>query len=153
MRKTWRSMRSLAVVALAATASACGRDEGERVPLGAARAATGEMSGTLSGAARAALDEGNAAFRARRYPDALAAYRRAAQQSPQDVAPLWGIQMAARALGDSALADSAVRRMGELSPGTPAATGRDPHAAPGSSSLPPDHPPLDRGTRPTPRAQ
>lgn len=151
MRKTWFSMRSLAVVALAATASACGRDDGERVPLGTARAAaTGETSGTLSGAARAALGEGNEAFRARRYPDALAAYRRAAQQSPQDVAPLWGIQMAARALGDSALADSAVRRMGELSPGTAPAAGRDPHAAPGSGSLPPDHPPLDRGTPPTP---
>lgn len=129
-------------LALAAVA-ACKNDEGERVPLGAEQP-EGTSSSTLTPEARAALADGNDAYRAQRYPDALTAYRRAAAQSPDDVAPLWGIQMAARALGDSALVDSVTARMRELAPASAPVAGQDPHAgAVGAPALPPDHPPVN----------
>lgn len=126
-------------------AAACSRDDGERIPLGGADTGTAAGAATLSPAARASLEEGNVAFRAKRYDDALAAYRRAASQSPNDVAPLWGIQMAARAMNDAALADSAVARMRELSPEAAPAAGQDPHASPvpaAGGALPANHPPV-----------
>lgn len=132
-----RSLRipSLAA-ALALTALGCSRDEGgERVPLGGTTS-----SATLSSLSREALNEGNTEFRAGRYAQALDAYRRAAAESPQDVAPLWGIQMAARALGDSALADSAVARMRAIAPEAAPVSGQDPHTG-GAGALPPNHPP------------
>ena len=134
MRRSAR-IPSLLAAALVLAATGCSRDEGgERVPLGASTSST-----TLSAQSRAALDEGNAEFRAGRYEQALDAYRRAAAESPQDVAPLWGVQMAARALGDSALADSAVARMRAISPEAVPASGQDPHAG-GAPALPPNHP-------------
>src|SRR5215472_5816225 len=63
----------------------------------------------LSPAAKAALDSGNAYYRARQYPDALAWYRRASQLAPAHAAPYYGIYMAASALGKKALADSALK--------------------------------------------
>lgn len=80
---------------------------------------------------RQALDRGNAAYRARDYQGALRAYRDAAAASPDNIAPYYGIQMAARALGNAALADSAMRRIRSMSSDT---SGADPHA------LPQDHP-------------
>ncbi len=62
----------------------------------------------LAGPARGALDRGNAAYRARSYTDALDAYRAAAAAAPGDAAPYFGIYMAATALHDSVLADSAM---------------------------------------------
>lgn len=63
---------------------------------------------TLAGPAREALDRGNAAYRARNYRDALDAYRTAAAAAPEDAAPYFGIYMAATALDDTVLADSAM---------------------------------------------
>lgn len=63
----------------------------------------------LAGPAREALDRGNAAYRARSYTGALDAYRAAAAAAPGDAAPYFGIYMAAIALHDTVLADSAMR--------------------------------------------
>lgn len=130
----------LFVAALAIAGTGCSReDEGPRVPLGSTPAA---QSSTLSELSRAALAEGNAEFRARRYEQALDAYRRAAAESPQDVAPLWGIQMTAKAMGNTTLADSAVERMRAIAPGAAPLTGQDPHAGVDTTkaALPPNHP-------------
>jgi hypothetical protein len=119
------------MLALAAlTVTACGREEGARVPLGEAAAAADSATlppnhppvgaagtasrSTLAPAAREAVDRGNAAFRAKRYEEALREYRAAALAAPEHAVPLYGIQMAARALGNSALADSAMRRLRAL---------------------------------------
>lgn len=56
---------------------------------------------------RAALDSGNVAYRAGRFDAALRHYRSAATAAPTAAAPRYGILMAARKLGDTALADSA----------------------------------------------
>lgn len=66
---------------------------------------------------RAQLDSGNAAYSSARYQEALRHYREAAQESPGVAAPWFGIQMAATALGNRALADSAQERVNALAPG------------------------------------
>jgi hypothetical protein len=72
-------------------------------PLGGATPAAPQ----LPPAARVALDSGNAAYRAKAYPQALAQYRAAAAAAPDEAAPYFGIYMAAMALHNRALADSA----------------------------------------------
>lgn len=62
----------------------------------------------LAPAARAALDSANAAYRAKHFSAALAQYRLAAAAAPDEAAPYFGIYMAALALHDRALADSAL---------------------------------------------
>jgi hypothetical protein len=62
-------------------------------------------------AARAALDSGNMAFKAKRYDIALAMYREAASKAPGHPAPLYGIYMAADKQGNKALADSAMAQV------------------------------------------
>ena len=110
-------------------ATACGKDDAApRVPLGAAGATTAATAGPM----HAALERGNAAFRARDYEGALRAYREAAAAAtPDNAAPYYGIQMAARAMGNTALADSAMTRIRAISGDS---IGADPHA------LPSDHP-------------
>ncbi len=84
------------------------------------RSATRGMPGSVSGmaagsvaapplpaAARQALDSANAAYRAKAYPQALTEYRAAAAAAPNEAAPYFGIVMAATALHESAVADSA----------------------------------------------
>jgi hypothetical protein len=104
-------------------------------PLPAAPHATPPAT-PLTADARAALQRGNAAMRARRYPEALAAYRAAALIAPHNAAPQFGIQMVARAIGDSALADSAARRLRALTPALPTRAG----GTAGPHALPPGHP-------------
>jgi hypothetical protein len=58
-------------------------------------------------ATRAALDAGNSAFRAKQYGIALSHYRLAAASSPGEAAPWFGVYMAAEAMHNPALADSA----------------------------------------------
>ena len=71
----------------------------------------------LPPAVRDALDRGSAAFRARQYDSARAAYRDAAARAP-DVAAAWfGVYMAERALGNVEAADSALARAREVAPG------------------------------------
>lgn len=120
-------------------------DRAGRVPLGTRETAAAVTAAeSLDANARTRLSQGNVAFRAKRYPEALGFYREAAAAAPRSAAPLWGIQMAARALGDSALADSAVAAIRARSPDPRAVPGSDPHGAPPRTrgALPPDHPPL-----------
>jgi hypothetical protein len=58
--------------------------------------------------ARPPLDSGNALFRRKAYSAALAQYRLAAQRAPEHAAPLFGIYMAAQAMNNPRLADSAL---------------------------------------------
>jgi len=113
-----RQRLAAAIVALA-TVAACTAKEGPKTPL--ARRAGLPMVDTspaaiannphtvLPPAAKAALDSGNADYRAHRYDAALAAYRRASALAPAHGAPYYGIYMAASALGQKALADSALK--------------------------------------------
>lgn len=68
-------------------------------------------------AVRAQLDSGNAAYSSARYEEALRHYREAARAAPGIAASWFGIQMAAGALGNRALADSARERIDALAPG------------------------------------
>lgn len=102
-----------AFVALAACSRA---KEAPKIPLEQMKAAqppaaTAATPDQLSGTARAALDSGNTSFRAGRFAAALASYRRAANDAPQSAAPYFGIYMAAKKLGNRALADSASREI------------------------------------------
>jgi hypothetical protein len=150
-----RRLSSLAIVLGLLAAIACkGSDEAGRVPLGdinatgntAAAGGAGGGGATLPPAVRAQLDSGNAAYRThRRYDVALRHYRAAAEMAPNHPAPFYGIWMAARALGRSAVADSAMSRIRTLSPRGAAvidSAPSDPHANPGAGrgKLPSGHP-------------
>lgn len=64
-----------------------------------------------------ALDNGNAAYRAGDYQEALRLYQQAVDMD-DDVAAAWfGVYMAQLALGNTAAADSAMTRAQELQPG------------------------------------
>ena len=133
-----RAIAILALASLTTISAGCSKDDSAaRVPLdqvGSQSGSQGPAGGTLSPEVRAALDRGNEAYRAKRYDEALAAYRDAAAAAPNEAAPYYGIQMAARALGRTALADSAEEKIRVLSPGSSSGGATDPHA------LPPDHP-------------
>lgn len=64
--------------------------------------------GDLSPEAHAALDSGNASFRAKRYADALAQYRLTAKRAPGDPTALLGMYMVAQATKDARLGDSVI---------------------------------------------
>jgi len=126
-----RRIPRLALTALALVAAACGGSSAPKVPL--ALAATDSNPKAIEAAhsllgpeAKAALDSGNALYRRKAYPQALAEYRLSSDRAPQHSAPLFGIYMVARATNNDALADSAMAgiraRNGPLSPmgaGTP----------------------------------
>ena len=108
---------AIATVALLALA-ACRGDEGLRDDQ-----ATGSIDSAAWRAARdlpqdvlAALDSGNAAFRARDYEAARAQYRRAIELAPEQSAGWFGLSMVERQLGNAAAADSAMQRVTELTP-------------------------------------
>lgn len=128
--------RSVLIAGAAAVVSCYAEDDKPRTPLGQMSADTrmpDRPAEALSAAAQSALARGNELYRAKKYEDALAAYREAAVASPHHAAPYFGIQMAANALGRRAVADSALRRIRALSPPV-AGDSADPHA------LPPGHP-------------
>jgi Tfp pilus assembly protein PilF len=62
------------------------------------------------------IDSGNAAYRAQDYAAALRHYREAAQRDPSEPTAWFGVSMAAGALGDEALSDSARLRLHRLAP-------------------------------------
>ncbi len=136
----------LAAAALVVVSACDAKDEQPHTPLSqlTGQSASGTMaadspgvagapSAALSDSSRRALTRGNEAMRAKKYDEALREYRAAAAGSPHNAAPYFGIQMAARAMGNAALADSAARRIRALSPAADSAQA-DPHA------LPPGHP-------------
>ena len=128
-------IRSAAAVLIAFAGFGCAQgDERPRIPLGQPPAAAGEARAPLNQEAQAELNRGNEAYRAKRYVQALAAYRSAAAASPDHPAPWFGVQMAATAIGNTMLADSATRRIRALSPQLADSVG-SPHG-----TIPPGHP-------------
>ena len=101
---------------------------------------------------RVHLDSGTIAYRAGDYAAAKSHYDRATETDPHVAAGWLGVAMAARALGDSAAADSALEQARRMAPGVimdhpePGAEGmpRGHPAAPADSAgaLPPAHPPV-----------
>ena len=127
-----RGRRHALLLALAAVAGcAAPADEAPRKPLqafqaGATTAAEPQPAPSPSASAaaplqplpleaQAALDRGNAAFRAHDYEGALTAYRLAATHAPDQAAPWFGVYLVAQQLGRPALADSALRAVRERS--------------------------------------
>ena len=111
--------RSFAAVC-AAAAVACTAKDQPKMPIGPRRAGLQVVDTSpaaiannphtvLSPQAKAALDSGNALYRAHKYDAALAAYRAASALAPAHAAPYYGIYMAANALGRKPLADSALK--------------------------------------------
>jgi tetratricopeptide (TPR) repeat protein len=123
--------RSFALLVVALTIAGCqdGEGSGERITIGGPGQAA---QSTLPADVQAAIDGGNAAFRAGDHAAALAHYREATRLGPDQGSAWFGVAMAAGALGDQALADSAQARVRELSPELGSAS----HGGPGS----PGHP-------------
>ena len=129
MTKRMRANGTVLRLALVTVTLACSKatDAPAKVPLGGDAAAAlaapvgGPSAPVLSTAAKAALDSGNALFRAgsaakkknaadeakRDYASALLQYRLSARESPDHAAPWFGIQMVAKEQDNKALADSA----------------------------------------------
>jgi tetratricopeptide (TPR) repeat protein len=107
---------AIALIAITSAMLACSSpgSDAPKVPLG--QVAPAESAATVAvGAhaiigprAKAALDTGNALYRKKQYDAALAHYREASELAPQHAAPFFGIYMAARATGNTVLADSAL---------------------------------------------
>jgi hypothetical protein len=126
-------MKSLSVsrlgLCLAAAVSilGCGGSnrEAPKIPLNQAQAGSMGSSATggsttppeMGSEAKAALDSGNVLYRAKSYDAALVQYRRAAELSPTESAPLVGIMMVADVTKNTKLADSTLVRIRALSPG------------------------------------
>ena len=91
---------------------------------------------TISVLARAQLDSGNAAFRARDLAKARTHYEKVVKAEPSLAAPWMGLAMVARASADSALLRRALREVDRLSPGSSA-------SHPVGGSLPPNHPDIN----------
>lgn len=104
----------IAAAALLVGASACKSKEEPKTPLGTMgqqQPQENPARAAMSEEARAALDSGNARFREKKYDAALASYRKAADAAPTSPAPWYGVYMAAQALGDQKLADSAMKQV------------------------------------------
>lgn len=119
-----RARLPLAIIALIAISGimGCSRAQNQpKVPLGQASAAAPAPSprDALSDEAKAALDQGNLEYRAGRYEQALAAYRKAAKAAPDNSAPYFGVYMAAKKLGNTRVADSASSQIGALTGSNP----------------------------------
>lgn len=116
MSSTYMSRLGLGLAA-AVTIGACGDRDAPRIPLQRSNTATAaETRIGITGEAKAALDSGNALFRAKAYDRALAQYRRSAQLAPTELAPLFGILMVTDVTKNAKLADSTRARMHELNP-------------------------------------
>lgn len=154
MRPLLRDLRRSAIAPLLILpALACGSrsESAPRVPL--SQLPVGESASSparllspaeLSPLARTALDSGNAQFRSGRYRDALASYRVSVKEAPGHTAPEFGVYMAARKLGDAALADSALRIVNAHSANSSTWTDSAMQSAHGAKKLPGSHPPVVR---------
>jgi Flp pilus assembly protein TadD len=103
----------LAVLALLAVGCA---NEGD-----AARTTVGQEMGeeprsTLAADVQAPIDAGNQAYRNRDFAEALAHYRTATERAPNEATAWFGVAMAADAMGNRELADSARVRIEALAP-------------------------------------
>jgi tetratricopeptide (TPR) repeat protein len=114
---------------IAALALACAKDDsGPKTPISStptASAATGEATPSknpLPEAARPFLDSANASFRAKKYDESLAQYRKAIAAAPKHPAPWYGVYMVAQKLNNTALADSAFKAVTMYSTDGPSLT-------------------------------
>jgi tetratricopeptide (TPR) repeat protein len=107
-------IRIAALVAAALFVGACddGSKNAERMTI--AEAGAGEDR--LPAEVREPIDMGNAAYRAKDFETALAYYRQAADRAPDEPTTWFGVAMAAEALGNQPLADSARARIDLLAP-------------------------------------
>jgi tetratricopeptide (TPR) repeat protein len=117
-----RNHAKVLVVLNIAVAIGCS-DAGQPEPADSTRAADAlrevlPAGEPVSATVRAQLDSGNVAYAEGQYENALRHYREAVRETPESAASWFGIQMAATALGNRALADSARQRIESLSPGT-----------------------------------
>lgn len=116
--------------------------EATRRAVASAGGSAPHMQSPLPPRARIALDSGNSQLRAKRYDAALASYRVAVTEAPGHVAPEFGVYMAAKRLGNSALADSALRIINAHTGNAPQWTDSAMRSAHGAQALPPAHPAL-----------
>jgi hypothetical protein len=101
---------------LLVTLAAAGCDgsgaDADRVTLGD----EGDRPGGLPAEVQVPIDSGNAAYRGGDYASALRYYRVAADRAPGEVTPWIGVSMAAGALQDVAVQDSANAMIQQLAP-------------------------------------
>ncbi|MBR9988645.1 MAG: hypothetical protein KFH98_02760 [Gemmatimonadetes bacterium] len=109
-------------IVMAATAllvvAACGNDGlPDDQATGSIDSAAWRQAQDLPPDVRAAIDSGNAAFRANDYAAAREQYLRATELAPEQSAGWFGLSMAEGQLGNAAAADSAMQRVHALNPG------------------------------------
>lgn len=153
----YRIFTSAAVFAAVLFAAACGSSEAAgRQSLGGTEGDSADLvaraaESKLPLSATAALDAGNAAYRAKQLDQAIAHYREATVIAPGHVAPWYGVFMAANEMKNTVLADSAMTRVKALSSDpsayqahaeavSPAAMPELPAGHPTTQPLPPGHP-------------
>jgi tetratricopeptide (TPR) repeat protein len=107
--------RFASALVLALSVAACGTqtDEANRTTLGGEPA---QQGGGLPAEIQAPIDSGNVAYRARDYEAALRHYQVATSRSENEPTAWFGVAMAAEAMGNRALADSARSRINRLAP-------------------------------------
>jgi tetratricopeptide (TPR) repeat protein len=131
-----RIRSGLVAWSLVLAVAACGKKEQASAGAGAEGIAGAATPAPVAGpqvelGAAAQLDSGNAAYRAKDFKGALAHYRKSADRAPGLAAAWFGLYMAQSALGDKAGADSSMKKVQALAPGT---MGAHPSAAePGAS--------------------
>ncbi len=111
--------RSVACIGFLAvlTLSACGGSADDQETGSISAEEVKSERANLPAGVSAALDSGNAAYRANNYEAALAQYRQAVELQPDLAAAWFGIYMAELALGNTAGADSAMSVAQQLAPG------------------------------------
>ena len=107
--------RGLSVVAVVALVSAAACDSPDKAGRQSLSSAAGQSGPKLPLAALNALDAGNASYRAKNYSEAMAKYREATLAAPEHAAPWFGLYMVANEVKNTALADSAMKRVKALS--------------------------------------
>jgi hypothetical protein len=103
-------------ILLCATAGSCSRPDDQKTDSIGKEDANAARS-ELSASARAQLDSGNIAYRAKSYDRARAHYERVTQIDKDAPAGWFGIYMTEQARGNAAAADSALRRVQKQAPG------------------------------------
>ncbi len=108
---------SFAVLAVVALAACGGKEEAPKVPLSGAGPENNPIVQQMPPGVFAQIDSGNAAYRQKDYQAALAYYQEATKLGPHQSAAWFGVAMAAKALNNTALADSAMQQAQRLDPG------------------------------------
>lgn len=131
-----RPLPLLALVGAAVVWTGCGRDD----PLDEMTVVREEIPHEVA----VLIDAGNAAYRAGDYETARQHYRGAASRDSTVAAAWYGVAMSERALGNTAAADSALSRLGDVGATaaphhTPDSAARlsphgSPHGSPGSAA-------------------